>query len=793
MPNTRFQLACGVCLPALALGVALLPAPARAQTPAATDPANVEQVVVTARHRAERAQTVPIAITTVDSRALQARGITSVGQLQKMVPSLQITQFNPRNTSFNIRGLGNNAALAVDGIESGVGVYVDGVFYARPAQATFAFPDLENIQVLRGPQGTLFGKNTTAGAIDVHTQKPSFTPSGEVNASVGNDGYWQIKGTATGPVTDKIAYRVSGLWDDNSGTISNPKTGARFNALNDRAVRAQLLAVVNDDLTVRVIADYGRQRQSAPVSLPYQVISTLTNGQPFPNGFQSRIDRIGYKVPTFDPRQRNTDDNSPPHYVMETGGVSAQADYTLPFGTVTSISSWRYWNWNPYNDLDATGLDVLNATSLEDYQKQASQEFRFTSPSGQRLEYTAGLYYFYEDLPGTTRLAFGKDAGNFILGDRFKAPFYDQVLNGLNGYGVSDIITNSMASYGQATYHVTPEFDITSGLRLTYETKDGRYGQTQFGGAPDSEIGAPGAAIAHIIRNILVRPQYFHEHTYDTALSGMINASYKVSPGMFVYASYSRGDKGSGINALSLPIGVQHLAKPETVDAYELGAKTSFLNNLVVFNADLFWSQDHNYQGVNTAPIPGAALYATYITNVPQVRTRGLEIDAHAILARGLGVYFGGAFTDAIYAHFPHGPCAAEICGPNAGIRDLSGDPVAGISRWTMTTGGEYSHRLAEVAQYELAGYAGADYSLRSSYNVSPANSAYGKIAGYGLLDVRMGVRTTDRRYDLSLWAHNATNTYYNVARGATSPISGLVIVIPGDPAMYGLTMRAKF
>jgi len=779
-------------LPALLIGTPAAMAQTHPPTVSAAD-SGVEQVVVTARHRAEKAQSVPIAIANVSTKRLSDSGVTSVAQLEKIVPSLQIVQLNPRNTSFNIRGLGNNAAIAIDGIESGVGLYVDGVFYARPAQAAFSFPDLESVQVLRGPQGTLFGKNTTAGAIDVHTLVPQFKPNGEIDLSVGNDGFWQTKATYTAPITDKVAVRVSGLIDSSGGNASIPRDGARLNNPHDRAVRVQILANVSDDLSLRLIADYGRQSENGPAAIPYQVITTLKDGQPFPNGFLGRIDRIGYQVPTYDPRNRNSDDNITPHYTMETGGVSLQADQNLSIGTITSITSWRFWNWDPYNDLDSTGLDVLHAYNITDAQKQASQEFRFTSTPGTVVDFTSGLYYFYQDLPGTSRTAFGTDAGAFIIEPKLPLKFANQIIEGLNVYGHSEAITNSTAAYGQATYHVNDRFDLTAGARLTYEAKQGSYTQYQFGAPSLSGLPPAQATAFQDIRNIFGAPiSPWTVHTYDTAFAGTLTGSYKLSTDSLLYASVSRGDKASGINTVELPTGVNPIAKPERVDAYEIGEKTSFFDGHVVFNADLFWSEDTDYQGVQIAPL-NANLYATYITNVPKVRTRGLELDGHAVLAPGLGVYFSGAYTDASYESFPRAPCPPEVAGPNAQTCSLTGEQVAGISRWTMSTGGEYSHTAGHIGNADIVAYGGADYSLRSSYNDTASNSAYGEIAGYGLLDLRLGARTEDKRYDIFMWAHNALNTFYLVGRGTTAPITGLVVAIPGDPAMYGITARLKF
>ncbi len=210
----------------------------------------VEDVVVTARHRSERAQTVPIGLTSVSAAKLKANAITSITNLEFVAPSLQVTEFNPRNTSFNIRGVGNNVSVSNDGLESGVGVYVDGVFIARPGIAAFDYPDIDTVQVLRGPQGTLFGKNTTAGAIDVRTALPSFTPRAEIEASVGNYGYWQVRGTASDAITDKIAGSIAFIGDSRDGTITSIVNGEHYNTLNDKAVRGQLLARPTDDLTL---------------------------------------------------------------------------------------------------------------------------------------------------------------------------------------------------------------------------------------------------------------------------------------------------------------------------------------------------------------------------------------------------------------------------------------------------------------------------------------------------------------------------------------------------------------
>ena len=464
--------------------VFVLAAGAAAQT--VPQPARgVEEVVVTARHRAEKAQKVPISLTSIGAAKLAANGTTSLTQLQALVPSLQITDFNPRNTSFNIRGVGNNVTIANDGLESGVGIYVDGVFYARPAQAAFAFPDLDNIQVLRGPQGTLFGKNTTAGAIDVHTQRPSFTPQAELEATLGNYGYWQTKGTVSDGFNDKVAARVSFLADQRNGTETSIGTGQHYNTLDDKAGRVQLLVLPTDDLTLRIIGDFAHQMENCCVAFPTGVFTKLTDGAVIPYNVLDREIYTGYKIPTFNAFERDASINRPTYYGMDTGGVSAQADYDLNGLTLTSISAWRFWNWKPYNGaFDAIGLNVLDAYNNNDFQRQATQELRVTSPTGGAIDYTGGLFFFYQDLPGSLLETFGKDAGAWLAAPKLPPALSNLLFNNLNIFAKTDSVTNSYAGYGQATWHALEKLDITGGLRYTYEDKSGSFNETQFGAAP---------------------------------------------------------------------------------------------------------------------------------------------------------------------------------------------------------------------------------------------------------------------------------------------------------------------
>jgi iron complex outermembrane receptor protein len=772
------------------------PQAAPAVTPAKPGQSKVEDVVVTARHRSERAQTVPIGLTSVGAAKLDATGISAVNQLNQLVPTLQVTEFNPRNTSFNIRGVGNNVSVSNDGLDSGVGVYVDGVFIARPGMAAFDLPDINTIQVLRGPQGTLFGKNTTAGAIDVRTTLPTSTPTGELEASVGNYGFWQVRGTVSDAITDKVSARVSFLADERDGTITSVVNGAHYNTLDDKAVRAQVLAQPTDELTLRFIADYSHQLANCCVNMLDGGFTTLINGTTIANNFLQREAYVGYKIPSFNPFTYDTNIGAKTYYEMETAGASLQADYDLNGFTLTSISAVRLWNWWPFNGQQTgLGIPVLDYNNQNDWQRQITQEFRVTSPTGGVIDYTAGFFFFYQDIPGFLHTGYGADAGEWYFGPKYPRALEHAALNGFQILADTDPVTNSYSGYGQATYHVTPQLSFTGGLRFVYEDKSGSYNQSTDGGEPLSDFtGKEEATIAALRTAIGGTDIYYNDHTHNGSVGWLTSANYKFTDDIFAYASYARGTKSPGVNVTNLPAGVSPIVKPERIDSYEVGLKTAWFDNRLVANADLFWDEDSDYQGIVAAPLNASGTtFTTYSSSVPKVLTRGFEFDSTALPLDWLSLNFAGAYTEGLYESYPDGQCPVELVGSATKICNLTGKVLPGNSRWTMAAGGEGSQPLGWYWHHDLVGYAGADYSLRSSTFVAANDSITSKVPGYGLLDARAGVRTADGLYDLFVWGHNVTNTRYYLVRSFAPPFSGLTYGNIGDPATFGATLRIKF
>ena len=299
------------------------------------------EIIVSARRRDESAQDVPIALSVIGASQLEATGNYSLTQIQQIVPSLQVFSFNPRNTNINIRGLGSNVALTNDGLENGVGFYVDNVYYGRPGQSQFDLVDLQQIEVLRGPQGTLFGKNTTSGAINITSRKPSFDPEFSGEATVGDYGYYQLRGSASGGLIDNLlAVRLSGSVTERRGFLYNDTQKERAQDYSNWSVRGQLLLTPSADLEVRIIGEFSRQMQNPVLNVFADYFGTSANGAVIANNFAQRAARFpGYTFPTIDPFARRGEANSHYQSNMDGYGVSGQVDWDVGAALLSSAKA----------------------------------------------------------------------------------------------------------------------------------------------------------------------------------------------------------------------------------------------------------------------------------------------------------------------------------------------------------------------------------------------------------------------------------------------------------------------
>jgi iron complex outermembrane recepter protein len=363
-----------------------------------------QSVVVTARRVEELAQEVPIPVSVVRGDLVADAGAFNVNRLKEMIPTVQFYSTNPRNSAINIRGLGAPFGLTNDGIEPGVGLYIDGVFYARPASATLDFLDVDRVEVLRGPQGSLFGKNTTAGAINVTTRKPSFTPGGEFELNYGDLGFVQAKASITGPLFKKFAGRLSFSGTQRDGTLFNTRTQDDVNDLNNLGARGQLVFAPSDAIAVTAAADHTRQRAEGYTQVVAGVVPTL---RPPSRQYPQIAADLGYTPPSFNAFDRTTDIDSPLQSYQDLGGASLTIDWKLGRGRLNSTTAWRYWDWDPSNDRDFIGLPVTTISAGTSKQRQWTQEVRYTGDVSPRLNFVAGTFV----LPPGDRLRPGDQAG----------------------------------------------------------------------------------------------------------------------------------------------------------------------------------------------------------------------------------------------------------------------------------------------------------------------------------------------------------------------------------------------
>ena len=268
----------------------------------------VDTVVITSRRRREVLQDVPIPVSVIRGSQVDDAGAFNVNRVKEFVPSVQLYTSNPRNTGINIRGLGSPFGLTNDGLDPGVGFYVDGVYYARPAAATFDFIDVERIEVLRGPQGTLFGKNTTSGAFNITTRKPSFKPGANFEVSYGNYGYVQAKASITGPLSKKFAARLSFSGTQRDGVIENVRTGKYTNDINNLGFRGQLLYKPSDNTSITLAADDSRQRPDGYAQVVAGVVQTKRAAY---RQFNAIIADLNYKLPSLNAFDRVIDHDTP--------------------------------------------------------------------------------------------------------------------------------------------------------------------------------------------------------------------------------------------------------------------------------------------------------------------------------------------------------------------------------------------------------------------------------------------------------------------------------------------------
>lgn len=739
-------------------------------TPSAEQEAKLGTVTVNARRREETSQSVPTPISVLNSETLETQRIYRVQDLQQLVPSTNVAYVHARQSSISIRGLGNNPAS--DGLEGSVGIYLDNVYLGRPGMAVFDMLDVEQLEVLRGPQGTLFGKNTTAGVLNITTRKPTFHNEGSVQSSLGEDGYWQTQGSYSGPITDTLAGRISAYRTEDDGYVKNIYNGDDLNGGKRQGFRTQLLFQPSDTFNLRWIGEYNEEDSNNGILSLYSTGPTI-NGV---NRYESLAAAAGATLVSGKDRKVNF--NADQQVTVFQGGTSVEANWTLPNDfTLTSVTAYRWWDFTPRND-DGLNVSASYNAGVSVRDKQYSQEIRLASPTGGVFDYVLGAYYFKQDLDNHSFSLYGPQA------DIWNAT-PDGALANVTSLGDGHIDTDSYALFAQGTWHVTDKLDFTAGIRGTYEEKSAWIERdAPFGGAAVDGAAAAareGRAGAYDSGDL---------NQYSFSPSGLVSLSYRFNPNVLGYASLAHGEKSGGVN---LTVGAAPrlgtdslLVGTERINNAELGIKSTLLDSRLLLNANLFWAEVHGYQ----ANVYDQVNRVQYLANAGSVRSRGLEFEATALPIRGLTVNFNGSWNDVRYTEYDDAPCPPEVSLVNgAATCDLSGHQVVGASKYIANLNAQYTWQLTE----RIEPYLTASYAFRSRAVGTIDDSDFGQIPSYALVNLSGGVRLDqgDGALDLSLWVKNAGDkTYFtSLWNSANGGYAGVL----GTPRTVGATARYDF
>ena len=745
---------------------------------------SLEQVTVTSRRRKEILQDVPIPVSTLRGAALEDAGAFNVNRLKELVPTVQLYASNARNTTLNIRGLGSTYGLTNDGIDPGVGFYLDGVYIARPAATALDFIDIEQIEVLRGPQGTLFGKNTTAGAFNITSRLPQFSPEASFELSYGNQGFVQAKTSITGPLAKNLAARVSFSGTQRDGNLFNVNTNRKINDINNLGFRGQLLYTPSEDVKLVLAGDKTIQR---PDGYGWAVAGVVKTQRADYRQFDAIIKDLGYELPYQSAFERKIDLDTQSKADNELGGVSLNADIKIGSGTLTSTTAWRYWKWVPLNDRDYLGLPVYTISAGNSKHDQYSQEFRYSGKISEKVSGVVGIYGLYQDL-GTDPVH-TEEAGSALW--RFQQSSTSSLWStpGLfDNFGIRTtygIKSTSLAAYTQVDWSVTDKLHILPGLRYNYDKKVANYDRSTYGGLQTTD------ADLLKLKNGVYTNQTFDVNADAGNISGQLAVRYRFNPKVNAYANYSLSYKPVGINVGGLPTEngavLTDLAKvkPEAVNHYEVGLKTNPTHNSLL-NLSVYQTDIKDYQTQVQTPDPG--VNRGYLANAEKVQVKGFELDGSLNVGHFLRLNGALAYTDAKYVKFTNAPVPLEEVGGAQAFKDVSGGELPGVSKWSWSLGAE-ANRAGKLIGINGSYFVAADVFYRSKFSSSSSPSQYLNIDAYALLNARVGFKGSNG-LSVFVWSRNLGNKdYYEqllAAPGSYGQYAGVV----GDPRTYGVTLR---
>ena len=707
------------------------------------DSAAVPSVTVSATRRNASLQSVPVAVSVLNGDDLAQANRTSIDTIVQEVPSVTFRQQggNKDSTIF-VRGIGTISTSP--GVEPTVSTVIDGVVYARPGQATLDLLDIEHIEILRGPQGTLFGKNASSGVLNVIGRKPSEQASGFVDASWYEGNEKRVRAGLSGTIQPGVVTAaVTALYADYDGNVDNLHAGGgKVNGYNRKGARARVDITPNKDLDISLIADYLRSNAS-PSFTAYKSTSA-----PFSQA-------IAPVVASAENRSINTDI---PSDIRDTNkGLSAQVDWRNGGYVLTSITAVRDWDNTQNTSTSAIGNAAEAARISAAYPatrdigtvdfRQVSQELRLASPKDQFLEYVVGAFYLHgKDRETYQRIVTTTTAPN----------------SGRADYGVEN---DSYSLFGESTLNLTPEWRAIAGARWTKDELSYDHVRTST-----STAAFPG-----------VQPGVSNSgSTSEDGYSGRVGLQYQLSRDVNAYATYSRGYKGPAYNVFFNMLGRDTLAlKPETSDSFELGLKASAFDRRLTANVAVFNTKYSNYQANFFDTVAGTVI--TRLINAGDVSTKGVELDINARPTRQLTLSASLAYTDARIDSFNCPPAATASC-------NLNGQPLPFSPKWKSFTRANYALPLQNGLIVDFS----ADYTYQAKTQFDLFQSPDAIQGAYGVINAGIALSSTSGGWRIALVGKNLANKSY--ATNLVTSTGYVTRAVPRDDERYfGITARKEF
>lgn len=710
----------------------------------------LEEVVITAQKRTESLQDVSISVQAFTSDAIGKLGANSLSDLTQAAPSLNVGGLGKGSQQLmGMRGVVDFARNV--GIDARMGVYIDGVYQGRSYAADVPLLGLDSVEILRGPQGTLFGKNTETGAISLNTKQPTQDFEAEVGAEYGRYGSSKLTGYVNGALSDTVSASTSLSYQQGDGYYKNLSLSKKVGDWDTLAGRGQLHWAPSDAVDVRLSGDFAQKHSDHPLAVnaslePYQTLQNFV-----------------------------TKDDSENWGTALTANVSLSGDYTL-----TTITSFRHNEFETLGDDDYSPLDLASVYFNED-SDQYSQEIRLVSPVEEKYDWVAGLYYFNNDLSSDRSIAFGEA---LIAA---QAPALAQYASAIAGNtNVTSGLTNkTWAVYFNGNYRITENLELTAGVRYTSEKKNVDWSQQNHPNDPvvaqalEDNLGAATGIPFTMSPGVLlgaVSYERLQKRLSDDDISPSIGLNYFVLDDTMVYVKYARGYKSGGWNADFMTAGLEYFAyDAESVDSYEVGLKSTLFDDTLRVNGAYYYSEYDDFQVFQTVYNSSDAP-SVQLTNAGAAINQGVELESVWIPMEQLQLTLNVAYLDAKYDDFT-----------NQNGNDYSGNELPNSPKWKVYAGMQYIQPVGPIGDLTF----NLDYAYNDDYYTDPSNVAPFTIDSVGLWNLRMTLLPSNGGWEVSLWGKNLAGEEYQSQSNLN--LLGSQRYAWGEPRTFGVSVKSFF